>query len=65
MSTAYGSEFDKLAARWAVIENAHDETHPDRGECGGVGACSMMLTANRLEQQMIEALEQWRVVAGP
>lgn len=60
MASMYGAAFDGLAERWAVIENSHDEIHPDRGECGGVGGCSMMLMANRLESEMIEALERWR-----
>lgn len=58
--SAYGAAFDKLAEQWAVIENAHDEIHPDRGDCGGVGRCSMMHTAVRLEQEMVDALDEWR-----
>lgn len=58
--TNYGSEFDILAERWAVIENEHDKQHPDRSECGGVGGCSMMFAAVGLEHEMIEALAEWR-----
>lgn len=56
----YGSVFDQLAHKWAVIENEHDKHHPDRSLCGGVGGCSMMFAANGLETDMIEALEPWR-----
>lgn len=56
----YGHEFDRLADRWSVIENEHDQQHPNRSECGGVGACSMMYAANRLESKMMDALKKWR-----
>lgn len=56
----YGNRFDSLAERWRVIENEHDEQHPDRGDCGGVGGCSMMYAATHLEQKMIESLTDWR-----
>ena len=56
----YGNTFDRLADRWAGLENLHDEQHPDRDKCCGVGGCSMMFAAVDLEQQMIEALEVWR-----
>lgn len=59
--SGYGPKFDRLAAEWRVIENAHDREHPTRNECGGVGGCTMMRVATRLEQDMIEALEEWRV----
>jgi hypothetical protein len=58
--TSYGREFDDLAQRWAVLEIEHDKQHPDRNECGGVGGCSMMFAAVRLQQDMIEALQVWR-----
>jgi hypothetical protein len=58
---AYGAQFDRLAERWAVIENEHDKQHPDRSRCGGVGGCSMMAAAVDLEHAMIEALEEWRL----
>lgn len=61
-SSRYGTEFDLLANRWATVENEHDKIHPDRGRCGGVGGCSMMFTANRLESEMIEILNDWRPV---
>jgi hypothetical protein len=56
----YGAEFDRLAERWRVIENEHDRDHPDRDTCGGVGGCSMMYAATRLEQEMVSALDEWR-----
>ena len=59
----YGAEFDRVAARWAALENEHDRQHPDRGDCGGVGACSMMYAANVLEQDMGDALDVWRRTA--
>lgn len=65
MSTRYGSEFDRLAAEWRVIENAHDREHPDRSECGGVGGCTMMRSAVDLEHQMIDALVDWRQNGTP
>ena len=58
--TRYGSTFDALADRWAALETEHDKQHPDRNECGGVGACSMMFAAHDLETRMIAELEQWR-----
>lgn len=61
--SAYGAEFDRLAHRWAIIENEHDREHPDRDRCGGVGGCSMMFAAVTLEHEMIDALESWRRVA--
>jgi hypothetical protein len=59
-ATRYGGTFDALADRWAVLEAEHDKQHPDRGECGGVGACSMMAAAYDLRTQMIDELEEWR-----
>lgn len=56
----YGAQFDQVAHTWATLENQHDRQHPDRGECGGVGRCSMMYAANTLEQEMVDALRQWR-----
>jgi hypothetical protein len=56
----YGAEFDRLAAEWKVIENAHDREHPDRDRCGGVGGCTMMLIAHQLESDMIGQLDAWR-----
>lgn len=56
----YGIAFDRLAGRWAILEAEHDRHHPDRGECGGVGGCSMMFAAVGLKQEMIEELEIWR-----
>jgi hypothetical protein len=58
--TTYGEKFDALALKWAVIENEHDKQHPDRGECGGVGRCSMMAAAVDLQHEMINALHEWR-----
>jgi len=61
--SAYGKEFDRLASEWRVLENRHDELHPDRGQCGGVGRCSMMFTAVGIEQEMLDALSEWRVTS--
>lgn len=57
----YGKEFDGLVARWAVLEDEHDRHHPDRDRCGGIGGCSMMFAAHRLEQEMNVALDEWRI----
>jgi hypothetical protein len=57
----YGATFDRLARRWAVVENEHDRHHPDRGQCGGVGGCSMMFAAVGLQDEMIDALGEWRM----
>jgi hypothetical protein len=56
----YGSQFDRLAERWSVLENEHDKQHPDRSECGGIGACSMMYAAHMIETEMMDALVVWR-----
>lgn len=56
----YGNAFDRIAQKWAAIENEHDRQHPDRGMCGGVGACSMMFAANQIEGEMVDALTDWR-----
>ncbi|MET0417459.1 MAG: hypothetical protein ABW022_15715 [Actinoplanes sp.] len=56
----YGAAFDQTAMRWAVVENEHDKIHPDRSECGGVGACSLMLASHRLEESLIGHLTEWR-----
>lgn len=58
--SAYGAKFDSLAETWRVVENEHDKQHPDRGACGGVGACSMMAGAYDLMREMEEQLELWR-----
>ena len=60
-ASRYGVAFDRLADRWAVLEGERDKQHPDRGECGGVGGCSMMAAGHDLETAMIEALEEWRI----
>lgn len=56
----YGNQFDRLADRWAVLENEHDKQHPDRDQCGGVGGCSMMHAAAKLEDEMLGSLLLWR-----
>lgn len=61
----YGTEFDCLANRWAIIENEHDKIHPDRSKCGGVGGCSMMLAAHDLMSEMEDRLVEWRVNGAP
>lgn len=60
MASAYGAAFDSAVHRWSVIENAHDKQHPDRSQCRGVGACSMMAAAVDLEHEMVDALDEWR-----
>lgn len=60
--SVYGARFDSLAATWQFIENEHDKEHPDRNQCGGVGGCSLMMTAVRLQHEMIDALTEWRPV---
>jgi hypothetical protein len=57
----YGAPFDNLADRWRALEREHDEVHPDRDQCGGVGGCSLMARAHDLETLMIGELETWRV----
>jgi hypothetical protein len=59
-ASEYGAEFDALAEKWRVLENEHDKQHPDRSDCGGVGNCSMMFASNRLESEMVDALDAWR-----
>lgn len=56
----YGTQFDRIAETWRVLENEHDRHHPDRSECGGVGGCSMMFASHRLEDEMVDALTVWR-----
>lgn len=58
----YGSKFDRLAGRWAVVENEHELHHPDLNDCGeGPGArCSMLEAAHKLHAEAVEALEEWR-----
>lgn len=57
----YGAAFDRLADTWATLENEHDKQHPNRDECGGVGACPMMAAAYDLEQDMVkDVLKSWR-----
>lgn len=62
--SAYGAEFDRLAETWAVVEGEHDKLHPERGECGGIGGCTMMLAAHRLSEAMLGELEDWRLSRG-
>ncbi|MGI5223587.1 hypothetical protein [Actinoallomurus sp. CA-142502] len=59
-ASRYDAEFDRLADRWRAIEDEHDQIHPDRDDCGGVGACVMMRAAHDLETRMQDALESWR-----
>lgn len=59
-ASRYGQEFDELADRWAALEGEHDLEHPDRGQCGGVGACPMMRRAYDLRSEMTDALDEWR-----
>ena len=57
----YGKTFDDLVERWALLEREHDEVHPDRDECGGVGGCSMLHRSVELRQLMVDALVDWRL----
>jgi hypothetical protein len=61
--SCYGSDFDRLADRWRALEYEHDQVHPDRNDCGGVGGCSMMRAAHDLKTQMGEQLATWRLHA--
>ena len=54
------SQFDRLADRWAIIEDEHDKQHPDRGQCGGLGGCAMMRAEHDLERDLMLALDAWR-----
>lgn len=65
MATSYSPEFDDLTSRWEIIENEHDRHHPDRSDCDGVGGCSMMFAAVGLEQEMMDALDKWRIGRKP
>lgn len=59
-TSRYGSEFDRLVSSWQSIEDEHDQIHPDRDQCGGVGGCPMMFAAVGLETRMIDQLTEWR-----
>lgn len=59
-ASIYGPEFDALAYLWAAFEREHDQVHPDRGECGGIGACELMAHAHDLMSNMEDALTAWR-----
>lgn len=63
-TSRYGAQFDQLADRWKSLEYEHDQVHPDRGDCGGVGGCSMMAAGHDLETQMIEQMDDWRLQAA-
>lgn len=63
--SAYGARFDRFAQRWAVVEDEHDKIHPDRGECGGVGGCTMMAAAYDLMTAMEGELKAWRSRGAP
>lgn len=60
-SSIYGAKFDALAVRWANLEAEHDEVHPDRSDCGGVGVCPMMRQAHGLEELMGDEMDEWRL----
>lgn len=60
MTSEYGKAFDRIAKTWATVEDGHDKIHPDRGDCGGVGGCMMMMAAVDLERDMMSALDKWR-----
>jgi len=59
-TSRYGAEFDRLVSSWQVLEDEHDQIHPDRDQCGGVGGCPMMFAAVGLETRMIDQLTEWR-----
>ena len=59
-ASRYGAEFDRLADRWRVLEDQHDQIHPNRSDCGGVGGCSLMFAAHDLTTQMEDQMEDWR-----
>lgn len=61
LSSPYGWDFDEVVREWEALENGHDLVHPNRDECGGVGACVLMRRAHELEQQMIELVNDRRV----
>jgi hypothetical protein len=65
MASRYGERFDLLADRWGTLEREHDEVHPDRNDCGGVGGCLMMRHATDLMQEMEDVLEEWRAARFP
>lgn len=56
----YGPKFDRTVRRWVMLENEHDSRHPDQDRCGRVGVCAFLFEANKLEREIIEALEAWR-----
>lgn len=58
MSTDYVPENAENALRqWGQVIRAHDAVHPDRGVCGGVGACLLMRTELDAERDAVEFLE--------
>lgn len=59
-ASRYGAHFDQWATEWARLENDHDKMHPDRDQCGGVGACPMMMAAHENETRLIDLLVAWR-----
>lgn len=61
LTSDYGPEFDRAANRWRALEREHDRIHPDRNECRGVGACSMMRAAYDIQMEMVDALNEWRL----
>jgi len=56
----YGKAFDQVADEWARLEDEHDRMHPDRSDCGGVGACPMMAAAVDNQHTMINILNERR-----
>lgn len=58
-ASRYGADFDRLADTWATLEGEHDKQHPDRGECGGVGGCSLMMAGHDLEVAMIDVAREF------
>ena len=60
VTSRYGKVFDQQADEWARLEGEHDRMHPDRDQCGGVGACPMMAAAVDLERNLVDSLGHWR-----
>lgn len=56
----YGYVFDKTVDTWAVLETEHDNIHPNRSDCGGLGACTMMRAAHDVKARMMDELEMKR-----
>lgn len=59
--TAMINQGDNLTAdinNYINLYRAHSTVHPDRGECGGVGACLMLRTESEAEDGIAERLQR-------